>query len=493
MTTSPTARAHRVDDPQDIAIVGGGMAGMLAALMLARDGHHITVYERDDTDLPATADEAFDGWDRRGVAHARQSHALLARLRRILRERAPDVLEQLLAQGATEISVERILPPEITDREPRPGDDDLAILCCRRLTIEWVLRKAVEAEPGVTWRGGVSVAGLLADGTEVHGLRLESGDTVEADLVVVGGGRNSSVMNWIAELGGAVQPTEEMTEAGIVYLSRFYRLRDGQELPLLTKDGSSGDLGYVAFAGFYGDNGSFSVTLGVPTGDRDLMALRDEAKWEAAIRTLTPLAPWTADGLADPITGVESMANLRNRIRRFVIDGEPVATGVVVIGDALQGTNPWYGKGCALAGIAAQGLSTALIEHGRDRTALAHAMDTVVRTELEPHYVSSCRQDADRIKLHEAERHGTEPDGLALATRDFILNGLLPASRTDADVFRSFFRSFNMLDAPDALLNDQKVIAASITAHAQKDQRPPAPIIGPERMEFLRVMADAGS
>lgn len=121
MTGTSTARTHRADDPQDIAVVGGGMAGLLAALLLSRDGHRVTVYERDDTDLPETADEAFDGWDRKGAAHARQSHALLARLRRILRERAPDVLDALLAQGATELSVERILPPDITDRAPAPA------------------------------------------------------------------------------------------------------------------------------------------------------------------------------------------------------------------------------------------------------------------------------------------------------------------------------------------------------------------------------------
>ncbi|MDO9174339.1 MAG: FAD-dependent oxidoreductase [Actinomycetota bacterium] len=488
MTDSPTARTL---DPQTIAIVGGGMSGMLAALVLARDGHRVTVYERDDTDLPATADEAFDGWDRRGAPHARQSHALLARLRRILLDRAPDVLDELLAQGATEISVERILPPDIEDREPRPGDDDLALLCCRRLTIEWVLRRAVTAEPGVTWSGGVGVAGLLAEGTDVRGLRLEDGSAVEADLVVVGGGRNSPVLEWIAALGGPVQPVEEQSEAGIVYLSRFYRLRDGQELPLLTKDGAGGDLGYVAFAGFYGDNRTFSITFGVPTSDRELMALRDADAWEAAIRTLKPLEPWTADGLAEPITDVESMARLKNRVRRFVIDGEPVATGLVVIGDAALATNPWYGKGCSLAGIAAESLSNALAAHGRDRVALAHAMDAAVRTELEPHYTVAVRQDADRIKLHGAMRDGSEPDAMAAATRDFVLTGLLPASRTDADVFRAFFRSFNMLDAPDALLRDEKVMSAAFAAHAKKDERPPAPTLGPDRDEFLAVMAGA--
>ncbi len=489
MTSSP--ERSRTNDPQSIAVVGGGMAGLLAALMLARDGHRVTVFERDDTDVPDTANEAFDEWDRRGAPHARQSHAILARLRRILRERAPDVLDALAEQGATELSVERILPPDIVDREPRPGDEDLVLLCCRRLTIEWVLRKAVTSEPNVTWRGGVGVAGLLADGTDVRGLRLEDGTTIDADLVVMGGGRNAPVLEWIAELGGAVQPIEEQSDAGIIYLSRFYQLRDGQELPLLTKDGAGGDLGYVAFAGFYGDNRTFSITFGVPTGDRELMAMRDEAAWEAAIRTLTPLGPWTSDGLADPITGVESMARLRNRIRRFVVDGEPVVTGAVVIGDAVVGTNPWYGKGCSLAGIAAAALSDALRANGRDRKALALAMDAAVRADLEPHYVMAVRQDADRMKLHAAMHEGSEPDPVALATRDFILNGLIPASRIDADVYRAFFRAFNMLDTPEALMSDPKVITASMQAHATKDERPPAPKLGPERDEFLAVMASA--
>ena len=415
------------------------------------------------------------------------------RLRRTLKERAPDVLDMLAEQGATELTVERILPPSIEDRAPRPGDDELVLWCCRRLTIEWVLRRIVTAEPGVTWRCGVGVEGLVAEGTHVRGLRLEDGSHVHADLVVVGGGRNSPVLEWIAALGGDVQPVEEHTEAGIIYLSRFYRLRAGREMPVLTERGAGGDLGYTAFAGFYGDNGTFSITFGVPTIDRELMALRNVDAWEAAVRTLTPLEPWTEDGLADAITDVEAMARLTNRIRRFVVDGEPVATGLVVIGDAAITTNPWYGKGCAQAGVAAEALSATLREHGRDAVGIALAMDEAMRTELEPHYVASCMQDADRIKLHAALHEGSDPDPVAAATRDFIVHGLIPATRVDPDVFRAFFRSFNMLDDPNALFADPQVLAAAGAAHAKKDERPPLPDLGPPRDELLAVMAAASA
>ena len=63
---------------------------------------------------------------------------------------------------------------------------------------------------------------------------------IAADLVVIGGGPNSPVLEWITELGGPVQPIEQESEAGIIYLSRFYRLRPDRELPLLTKEGAGG-------------------------------------------------------------------------------------------------------------------------------------------------------------------------------------------------------------------------------------------------------------
>lgn len=464
---------------------------MLATLMLARDGHRVTVVERDLTELPPTPDEAFAHWDRTGAPHARQSHALLARLRTIMQRRMPDVLDSLQDWGVTELTVDRLMPPTITDRAPRDGDDELVLLACRRLTLEWALRRAATAEPGVAWVAGRGVRGLVADGTDVRGVGLEDGTEVRGDLVVVAGGRRSPVMSWIADLGGPVQPTEDLHECGIVYWSRFYRLRPGEDLPILGGMGAGGDLGYLKFGGFYGDNGTFSVTLAAPTDDVELRKLSRVPQFEATLRTLPTLEPWMRNGLAEPISDVQTMARLRNRVRHFVVDGAPVATGLAVIGDAAIATNPLYGKGCSTAGIAADELSGVLRAHGGDRHATALALHHAMTTHVEPHYRTARRQDEDAQKVRSAQLAGTEPDPMAAGIRDFVLNGLLPATRTDPTVYRAFFRSFNLLDAPDALLSNAEVIAACQAAFAARDTRPPLPPLGPERDELVAILAAA--
>ena len=55
-------------------------------------------------------------------------------------------------------------------------------------------------------------------------------------------------------------------ECGIVYLSRFYRLRPGCQAP--PQEGPiGGDLGYLKYAIFLGDNDTFSVTFGTDTDE----------------------------------------------------------------------------------------------------------------------------------------------------------------------------------------------------------------------------------
>jgi 2-polyprenyl-6-methoxyphenol hydroxylase-like FAD-dependent oxidoreductase len=50
-------------------VIGAGVAGLGAALSLARDGHGVVLLERDATPLPHDPDEAFE-WNRRRASRA---------------------------------------------------------------------------------------------------------------------------------------------------------------------------------------------------------------------------------------------------------------------------------------------------------------------------------------------------------------------------------------------------------------------------------------
>ncbi len=438
----------------------------------------------------------------------RHSHAFLARLRNLLRDRHPDVLAALLDAGATELRFAEGMPETIEDRTPRPGDEDLVALACRRTTFEWVLRKAALASPGVSLLDGVVVDGLHAtdDPTgrrRVTGVHTADGRTVEGDLVVLAGGRRGDVPAWFEAIGA--EPVEEVDEdTGIVYWSRFYRLVD--EAPL-TEGPIGGDLGYLKFAVFQGDNGTFSVTLATSNEDATLRALSAPDRFDLAATALPAIGPWLAPGVSEAMTEVHPMAKLRNRIRRFVVDGRPAALGVVAIGDAHTCTNPLYGRGCSLGMVHAELLADAIAEHPTFDEAFHLAFEGATGREIEPWYRAAVMQDrAQRAEAHRLllDARGEEPpeaedDDPEQVQRSFMRSvlreGLFPALRTDATVFRAFLRGFNLIDSPEALMQDTVVMAKVLEAYQSRDEREPEPPMGPDRDEMLQRLglADAAA
>ncbi len=61
-----------------IVVCGGSVIGLATAILLAREGHEVTVLEADGAPVPADAAQAWDRWDRKGVAQFHQPHNLFA-------------------------------------------------------------------------------------------------------------------------------------------------------------------------------------------------------------------------------------------------------------------------------------------------------------------------------------------------------------------------------------------------------------------------------
>ena len=144
-----------------VVIVGGGGTGCIAALLLARAGHQVTVVERDALPVHRDVEEAADSAFRATAPQLVHPHIIMARTRELLRDLLPDVYAWLLEAGAVAAPLHTQMPPSLPDKTPRPGDERLTVVATRRSTLDLVLLRAVTSQPGITLSRGVKVTGLL--------------------------------------------------------------------------------------------------------------------------------------------------------------------------------------------------------------------------------------------------------------------------------------------------------------------------------------------
>src|SRR5580704_5391681 len=118
--------------------------------------------------------------------------------------------------------------------------------------------------------------------------------------------------------------------------------------------------------------------------DHRFRAVRNPEVFTAVLRTVPTYAAWL-DAL-EPITGVFTMGGLQNTLRRLVVDGTPVATGLHALGDSVSTTNPTLGRGLSFALWEALILRDILRDFAEDWTGQALAVDAFVGAEIAPFY-----------------------------------------------------------------------------------------------------------
>ncbi len=143
----------------DIVVLGAGLNGLTTAMLLARDGHAVTVLERDPAEPHGGNDELWTSWERRGVNQFNQLHFMLPRWTQTMTAELPDVIEELESRGGTRLNLVHLLPAAVTGGV-RPGDGRFDTVTARRPVLEAALAAVAERTAGVTVRRGVQVSGL---------------------------------------------------------------------------------------------------------------------------------------------------------------------------------------------------------------------------------------------------------------------------------------------------------------------------------------------
>jgi 2-polyprenyl-6-methoxyphenol hydroxylase-like FAD-dependent oxidoreductase len=349
----------RRPESRHAVVLGGSLAGLLAARVLADHFEHVTLIERDIyPDTPET---------RRGIPQANHVHGLLLRGRQVLEELFPGLQDEMIAEGAPLLDMANDISWFTRAGWGIRFPSDFKVLAFTRPLLDFHVRRRISENPKVEIMDNTEVLRLLPDlvGNGVSGVlvcpRAADGDrrvakSISADLVVDATGRASRAPRWLTELGYEA-PEETVVNAHLGYASRLYRIPEN----------FNGDwtCAYVQPAPPERKRGAILFRV---EGNRWLVTLigggreyppSDDAGFLEFARSLPVSTIYDAIRSAQPITPIKTHRATENRLRRFD-RAKQLPENFLLLGDAVCAFNPVYGQGMTIASLGALTLRNCL-------------------------------------------------------------------------------------------------------------------------------------
>ncbi|MER5858168.1 FAD-dependent oxidoreductase [Streptomyces sp. NPDC059688] len=418
-------------------VLGGSMAGLLAARVLADSYDEVLVVERDTITGTTTA--------RKGVGQGRHVHGLLARGQQILDELFPGFTDEAVEAGVPTGDLGE-LRWFFNGRRLSPGTTGLICVSATRPVLESRVRERVAALPGVVLLERHDIAGLVADDTRdtVTGVRVQSQEpgaqerTIEADLVVDATGRGSRTPLWLEEFGYE-RPDEERIRIDLSYTTRKFRLRDDAVLDgdLSINPVSSPSHRRGAFLSRI-EGGLVVVSLTGVLGDSAPADLPGFLEWT---RTLPVSDIHDVIHDAEPVDDgavFRYPASQRRRYERL----SRFPNRFLVLGDAACSFNPVYGQGMTVAALEALVLREHLSRGEVDPTAFLADIAQVI----EVPWQFSAGADLGYPEVEGERTPEWEASGAFMAA-------LHAAAVVDGEVTATFMRVAGLVATPDALMS----------------------------------------
>jgi 2-polyprenyl-6-methoxyphenol hydroxylase-like FAD-dependent oxidoreductase len=449
VTTGPVADAgtHGV-------VIGGSIAGLLAARVLAGHVDRVTLVERDA--LPEGAEH------RKGVPQGRQVHALLDRGRQVIDRLFPGYSADLAAAGAVPVRV----PAEMALLTPFGWLDRRALgwemLSASRPVFEAIVRRRLRELPNVTVLERHEATGLqtlrregVVDCVRVREVETGREQLLGADLVVDAAGRGSRTPHWLAELRFPA-PEQTKIDPNIAYASRIYRIPDGFDadwkcVMLSSQPPSMPRTGFL----FPIEGGQWLVSLMGAAGQHPPIDENGFAEFARSLRD-----PVIADAIsrAEPVTPIRSHRGTTNQQWHF----EKMSRWpqrYIVIGDAVCAFNPIYGQGMSVAAIGAETLDECLRLH-RTRHPEGDLDGVAARFQRQ-----LARRNADPWMLSTGEdlrfptTTGAERSARTRAMHRY-LDRVVTAATRDPEVADAYVRALGMTARPTVLFGPHALAAA---------------------------------
>ncbi|TDC38173.1 FAD-dependent monooxygenase [Micromonospora sp. KC213] len=421
-------------------VLGGSVAGLLAARVLSDYAEHVVVIDRDDLAVPG---------GRPGVPQGTQLHALLPGGLIQFEQLFPGFRKQALAQGAVEA------PPEarrsyLDGRLKVVVPDDADSLSGSRPLLEGLIRQQVRRLSNVT-TVTARATGLVFGGAGVTGVRCDvdgAPRTEQAAFVVDAMGRSSRLSEWL-EQGGWDRPATRRMTVHLNYATAVFRRDEPHPtFPIVLALHSPGRPADVAGAAFFAiENGRWMAMM---AGYQDSRPGRTADDFVRRLREQFP--PEFGEVADNEMLGdVQTYRHADSRRRDFhALRRFPAR--LVSVGDAVASFNPVYGQGMTAAALHAACLSLYL----RSRPDL----DVPARRflDLQKVVVEAAWSTSTSADLALPHVDGPYPRGYRLSS--WISRQILTATVTDVRVARRFNEVVSMREHPSSLATPGVILAA---------------------------------
>lgn len=346
---SPFSEQHAI-------VIGGGIAGLLAARVLSTYFQQVTVIERDRfPEIPQP---------RQGVPQSFHPHVLLVKGQQILEEYFPSLTLELREKGASLVDWTADFRWRLMGQWTPRFTSGIQSVACTRNLLETTIQQRLRQYKNITLKEGYQIKELIGDrqSNTIHGIKVQDAQgqetTMLAQLVVDTSGRGSQAPQWLKKLGYEV-PQETTVKSFLGYATRWYqRLSD-----------ASPDY-HLLYVMPQAPNYSRGAVVHHVEGDRWLINLigigrdyppTDEAEFLEFTRTMEHPAIYDAIKQAKPISPIYAYRRTENRWRHYERLSQ-LPDHFILLGDAVCAFNPVYGQGITVAALGADLLNRCLIQ-----------------------------------------------------------------------------------------------------------------------------------
>jgi 2-polyprenyl-6-methoxyphenol hydroxylase-like FAD-dependent oxidoreductase len=409
-------------------VIGASIGGLCAAGVLSDFYDRVTVYERDE--LPDSPT------NRAAVPQGRHVHLLMARGAQEFDTHFPGLLDDMVSDGVPILEnrpdcIHFGAAGHVLGTHHRLQDEFTAYVPSRP-HLEWQIRRRVSAIGNVdVVRAGVGEPRFDAGTQRVTGVVLDSGDAVDADLVVDAAGRGTRLPVWLAQWGFE-RPREDSIDVGIGYATHQLRIPDGLIAEKVIVAGASREQPLGLGMLYYEDGTWGLTTFGVgkvepPHDFAGMCSLADE---------IVPAHIASAIRQGEPIGDVAFHKYPTSRWRRYdKLDRFPA--GIIPFGDAVVSFNPTFGQGMTMTSLQTGHLRRVLETSGDE---LAREFNRATAKTTFPVWQMNAIGD---LVLHRA----TGPTPWWYRPVGNLFDQFLGAAETDPVLAEWFLRRFSLLDS----------------------------------------------